>query len=253
MRVRPAFGKKYNEIVKEWDRIALLRLSQIESGQDLSYNYILVPAINELLESCNITKVVDLGCGSGSLTRLIAKNAIFVIGIDMSEKNIELAKRKSSAFSNINYVNIDIENFISTVEESSFTTAVANMTLMDVLFLDDVIETTKTILEPGGHFIFTITHPCYWPTYWNYEKEPWFDYWREIPIEADFSISLETDKCCITTHVHRPLEMYFNCLTKFGFKILKVIEPLPSEEIQIKYPKKWEYPRFLGVHCILEK
>ncbi len=253
MTTKPAFEKGYREIAKEWDRIAPIRLKQIESGQDLSYNHVIIPTIIEILDHCDLTEVIDLGCGCGYLTRLLAKKAKSVIGVDISEKSIDLAKKRSSEYSNIDYVHIDIESYSSLAVESSFSTAIANMTLMDVLFLDKVIKTVKLILKPQGHFIFTITHPCYWPVYWNYEKAQWFNYWKEIPIEADFSISLEKNRNYTTTHIHRPLEMYINCLTKFDFEIVKIVEPLPPREILLKYPKKWEYPRFLAVHCVSNK
>lgn len=253
MTSRPVFNKSYNEIIKEWDNIALLRLNQIESGQDLSFIYVLAPAINEFLRGCNLSKVVDLGCSSGSLTRMIAKKANHVIGVDISGKNIELARAKSSSFSNIDYVNMDIKSFVVEVKQSSFTTAVAGMTLMDVLHLDEVLKNIKTILQSEGHFIFTIPHPCYWPIYLDYAKAEWFDYRKEIPIETDFKISLDKHEGHVTTHIHRPLEMYFNSLVKTGFNVLKIIEPIPSQEIQSQYPFKWEYPRFIGFHCILNK
>lgn len=253
MTLRPVFGKTYKEIAHEWDDIALIRLKQIENGQDLSFKYVLSPLIFELLRSCNLTKVVDLGCGTGSLTKEIARCSDNVVAVDISKRNIEIAREHSFDFSNLNYVNLDIENFVLKVKESTFTTAIAAMTLMTVLDLERVLETIKIILKPGGHFVFSITHPCYWPIYWGYANADWFNYRKETPIEADFKISLDKYEECVTTHVHRPLEMYINSLSRVGFIISKIIEPIPSQDVQDKYPQKWEYPRFLGVHCILKK
>ena len=47
--------------------------------------------------------VLDIGCGNGALTFEVGKKAKKVIGIDLSKKNIKLAKEKFSA-SNIEYL-----------------------------------------------------------------------------------------------------------------------------------------------------
>ncbi len=44
------------------------------------------------------TKLVDLGCGSGTLTYILARSGKDVIGIDSSEKQIELANQKARNF-----------------------------------------------------------------------------------------------------------------------------------------------------------
>ena len=249
--IQPVINKGYTEVIKEWDEIAEVRLNQIENGQDLSFKYVLAPTILDLLGGCNLSKVVDFGCGTGTLTKMIACKSDYIIGVDISKKNIELARENSRNFNNIDFVNIDIESFVSKVKKGTFTTAVAGMTLMTVLNLDKVLETTRAILKSGANFVFTITHPCFWPLYWDYAKEEWFDYAKEIPIEANFKTSLANYDRCVTTHVHRPLSMYFNSLIKNGFSINKIIEPMPSHEIQKAYPTKWVYPRFLGVQCML--
>lgn len=252
MFLEPAWKIDKHQIEREWNDIALTRLKQIQSGQDISYKYVLSPLILNLLRECDLSKVVDLGCGTGTLTAMIAKNADYIVGVDISHNNIELARQHSTGIANLNFVNIEIEKFTSLVSEATFTTAVAGMTLMTVLQLDEVLQTINSILKPKGHFIFTITHPCYWPIYWGYYKEKWYNYQKEIPIKADFRISLNQVDGCITTHIHRPLGMYFNSLAKAGFHIVKIVEPFPSSNIEKLYPNKWEFPRFLGVHCVLK-
>lgn len=50
--------------------------------------------------------VLDIGCGNGALTYDLAKKAKKVVGIDLSEKNISIAKRKYSR-DNIEYIHGD--------------------------------------------------------------------------------------------------------------------------------------------------
>ncbi|MCS6934382.1 MAG: class I SAM-dependent methyltransferase [Chitinophagales bacterium] len=66
-------------------------------------------------ESCvgNIENlaVMDLGCGVGNVTRYFAKRNANVSGLDFSEKAIEIARKKSVMYPNINYVVKSIFDF----------------------------------------------------------------------------------------------------------------------------------------------
>jgi hypothetical protein len=123
------------------------------------------------------------------------------------------------------------------------------MTLMTVVSLDRLAAAVSEMLKTGGHFVFTITHPCFWPAYWGYAGAPWFSYGEEIFIEAPFKISNEASDF-VTTHIHRPIERYVNVLNSAGFSVIAMVEPMPKAEIQALYPEPWHFPRFLGMKCI---
>lgn len=248
--LRPVMGKTQNEITKEWSKIAKFRVSQIKKGIDLSFSYILVPCIFELSEQSDFTSVIDIGCGVGFLSKALANKAQRVIGIDTSRENIEIARKLFGNIANAEFVNSAIQDYIPEVGEKSCTLAILNMTLMTTLDLNEVLKSTACILKPAAHLVFTITHPCFWPLYWEYAFENWFNYKKEIPIEAEFKISLQKRSGLITTHIHRPLEHYISCLIKAGFIIDQISEPFPDSETEEKYPKRWQYPRFLGIRCI---
>ena len=76
----------------------------------------------------------------------------------------------------VRFVHVSAEEYASRMPEGSFTVAVANMTLNTAPPLENLVGAVAGLLAPGGHFVFALVHPCFWPLYWGYSAEPWFDY-----------------------------------------------------------------------------
>jgi len=220
-------------VALEWDRIAAVRSRQIGSGADHSALEILAPLVGALLGQT--TCLLDVGCGTGWLTDTLAKRAQQVVGVDASGVSIKLARRIAVS-PNVKFVHASLEVFSKT-HVGLFSAAVANMTLSTVPNLRKTLQAIRRCLEPNGIFIFTIPHPCFWPTYWGYADEPWFDYNADVAIAAPFRIgSEETD--FITTHVHRPLHRYVAAARAAGFE-LELLEELVG--------RGFARPRFIGM------
>ena len=66
--------------------------------------------IEEVLD-CQSGSVLELGCGSGNDAIWFAKKGFNVTAVDISEKEINLAKEKSKGISNINYIVDDVHSF----------------------------------------------------------------------------------------------------------------------------------------------
>ena len=248
-KVRPVLGKSLDDLRTEWDQIALVRQQQMASGQDLSYSHVLLPTILELLSGCDLTAVLDAGCGTGEPTKALGAISEQVVGVDISLRSIEIARSDRHKLSNVTFYNSRVEDFAQQWIGSSFTTTVANMTLMACLNLDSLVEAIAKLLSPGGCLVATITHPWFWSYYWEYSDASWFRYDQETAIEAPFRVSLDqTD--FTTTHIHRPLSSYVSTLSQAGFAIDRIVEPYPGETIQSLYPKQWHFPRFLAFRAV---
>lgn len=249
--MRPVVGVTQSEIARQWSRVAKLRANQIQKGKDLSFTFVLVPLILKLSSQSDFTAVIDIGCGPGFLTKRLASKAQRIVGIDMSDEMINLAKDQCNNITNVEFLNSTIEDFARNIKKPSFTLAIANMSLMTTLYLDKVLKSVDSVLRPEGHLVFTITHPRFWPLYHGYASTNWFDYNKEILIEDVFRISLDSpEDGPKTIHIHRSLEQYMVSLSKAGFGVDEVCEPMPTKDIERKYPEPWKYPRFLGMRCI---
>lgn len=242
--------KTDDDLAAEWDQAAALRLQQIETGIDLSYRHILLPEIERLAVGANLTSVLDVGCGVGVLASKLSSRADRIVGVDLSSECIRVARQRFNESANVSFENCRVEDFITERRIGTFSLAIANMALMTTLALQPLLRATALALMPGGRFIFTITHPCFWPQYWEYNHAPWFNYMSEIAIEAPFRISRDGRSGIVTTHVHRPLQTYITSLRTAGFAIDDLSEPMPSEDVAKHYPTPWHFPRFLAGRCL---
>lgn len=223
-------------IVEQWDRIAELRDSQLRAKIDTSFDLLLKPYIINVIMNLNSNSCLDFGCGTGVLTEQLSIYCKSTTGIDISKKSIEIASRNNNF--NIIYLN---KNLTPELFSNSFDLVVANMTLQDVVDLEKTINHIYKSCCLNSKFIFTITHPWFWPMYWNYQDNDWFNYNEEIAIEAPFKISKAQETKIKTVHFHRPIHHYTNFLTKAGF----IIEQL--NELKVHHEEK--YPRFLAFQC----
>jgi SAM-dependent methyltransferase len=243
---REAESRRLADLTLQWDRIAELRHQQIADGVDVSFNHVVVPAALSLLSEECLSLLLDVGCGTGHFSALVAPIASQVIGIDPSAASIEVAKRVCQDFSNTRFVTASLEDAAQEWKGPQATAAAGVMMLMTAPDLAGFARRLRSVLVPGGAFVAVVPHPCFWPTYWGYVNEPWYDYMKEIFIEAPFEISKAQTQVW-TTHIHRPLTQYLACFSAAGFE-LKVMEELrPDPQIEALYPKRWPSPRFVAL------
>lgn len=236
-------NKTLNEIANEWNQVSHKRQKIIEAGKDVSLIYVTSPCIIRNLGENKLSKILDVGCGTGYLTHMISSLCDLCCGIDASVESIKIAKKKYSS-KKIKFLNSTISDLKVNYQ---FDACVSNMVIMTDPEWQVSLENIFNLLKVGGYLLIMLTHPCFWPTYWKYNNETWFEYNQEIYIEHDFKTSF-SDSLGITTHIHRPLSMYVNTIQKTGFDIVKIEEPQPTKGTPEDY--NYEYPRFLFIKCI---
>ncbi len=219
--MRPIKSKTTKKIAAEWDALAETRFNQIRSGLDQSFDFILTPAILQEVRNATSHSLLDVGCGSGTLSSALAPRVRSLVGIDPSRVSIDLAKRYNRA-QNATYFRASVEEWADQ-NSQQYDLLVANMVLMDVADLSAALVAMSKLCKADGTIHATITHPFFWPKYWGYDSAPWFSYMAETHIEAPFRIAAaKTDLW--TTHTHRPLEQYLSSLSAVGFRAVRIKE-----------------------------
>jgi len=244
------------EVSKEWDEASESWADFIRTGKDYYREEMNNPATFKMIGNVNGKQLLDLSCGEGHNTRILAKKRARVIGVDFSQKMIMLARqREKEDRLGIKYYvsdSADLKEF----ENERFDIVTCSMALMDIERYEDALSEVARVLKKNGKFVFSITHPCF--EYgdmvngepiaeWKYkegkenaaEKKP-----SHLEIRRYFGIS----RCKVswdmkrlakpfqTTSFHRTLTDYFQALHKSGFVVTRVVEPRPTSKGVSEYP-----------------
>ncbi len=129
-----------NAVRADFDRIALLP----ETGFDHNARYhgALLKALPR-----RIGHALDLGCGTGRFSRLLASRADRVTAIDLSANMIDAARAHSAASANIDFLQADALKWNG--PEAEFD-AIVSIATLHHLPMDRILPKMKAALKPGG-------------------------------------------------------------------------------------------------------
>jgi ubiquinone/menaquinone biosynthesis C-methylase UbiE len=108
-------------------------------------------------------QILDIACGAGRVARLMASAGAQVIGVDFCETFLDRARARTAKEAPIEFRWLDLtgrEQLLS-LGADRFHGAVATMALMDMAEIDPLFETLPVLLKPGGFFVFSVLHPCF--------------------------------------------------------------------------------------------
>lgn len=91
--------------------------------------------------------ILDLGCGTGHLTHIIAESGAYVLGIDSSSSMIETAQ---STYPELEFHVADARDFSFV---TPFDAIFSNATLHWINEADQVVNCIAASLKPGGRFV----------------------------------------------------------------------------------------------------
>lgn len=106
----------------------------------------------ELMSIGEEARVLDVGCGSGWATRLMAQRATKgrVVGIDISDEMVRLARETSAAFPNVEFQIASAERL--PFNDREFSHAFSMESLYYYSDMLAALREIKRVLEPGGAF-----------------------------------------------------------------------------------------------------
>lgn len=96
-------------------------------------------------------RIVDLGCGNGRLSVMLAEAGNAVTGIDHSEEQIKLARKQAGAVKNPNFLQAPME--ATGLPGGAFTLAILSQSLHHAAKPDKAVSEAARLLAPGGRLL----------------------------------------------------------------------------------------------------
>lgn len=249
----------------QWDDSADAWADFVRTGLDYTREYMNNPAMFEMLGNIKGKRILDLACGEGYNSRLMAGKGAKVTGVDFAKTMIDLAIRKEKEEKlGIDYYVSDASD-LSVLKEGTFDIAACFMALQDIENYQKAVKEVHRVLKGNGRFVFVIPHPCFEVRIidgrriggWVYEGETgvkdketalnqklnktplyytidrYFDTCSDV---IDWNMDRLTEHFK-TTAFHRTLTDYADALNDAGFKVSRLKEPLPTQEGLSKHPE----------------
>jgi ubiquinone/menaquinone biosynthesis C-methylase UbiE len=228
--------RKKDRVVEQWDEAAESWVDFVRQGKDYYRDELNNPATFRLVGNVKGQLVLDLACGEGYNTRILARKGAKVTGADFSTKLIELARMEEARKKlGIDY-NVSDAIDLSTFPNDYFDLVTCFMALQDIKNYEGAVSEVARILKSKGRFVFSIPHPCF---------EMIVDKGNRISTNTRYFGAAEDHihwrmerllKPFETTGFHRTLTDYFNVLHKDGFLVRRLVEPQPTKEGIRKHP-----------------
>jgi ubiquinone/menaquinone biosynthesis C-methylase UbiE len=228
---------KRKSIAKEWDDAVESWVDFVRHGKDYYRDELNNPAAFRLIGNVKDCLVLDLACGEGYNTRMLARKGAKVTGIDFSEKMIELAKSEEVKEKlGIHYYISDATD-LKEFESNNFDLVTCFMSLQDIENYEKAISEVARVLRKSGRFVFSIPHPCFEVIVENGNRisatSRYFGT-AKYPVKWTMERLLKPFK---TTSFHRTLTDYSNALFKNKLLITKLVEPRPTRKGPQKHPQ----------------
>jgi SAM-dependent methyltransferase len=145
------------EVGKVWDVNAPAWIELSRAGYDVYRDLLNTPAFLAMLPDVAGRTGLDLGCGEGHNTRLLAQRGATMVGLDISAVMALAATDGDRSSPTITVVVAD--GLTLPFGDGSFDFVVAFMSLMDMPEPPRVLAEVARVLRPGGFVQLSVTHP----------------------------------------------------------------------------------------------
>ena len=215
----------------------------LEKEDDTYQKSLILPNLLRLLEIKKSETIVDLACGQGFFSRAFGNEGAKVIGVDVSEELIGLAKKYSSRSSNVtmkqfnNDISPVIDYHVSSADNLSFlkNKSIDKVTLILALQnIEDVAGVFKEcnrVLKEQGKLFIVLNHPSFRipkQSSWGWDEMQKIQYRRIDSYLSESRVKIQMhpggNPKEITWSFHRPLQLYFKILDKYDFCVSRLEE-----------------------------
>jgi SAM-dependent methyltransferase len=236
---RPDTRKLWNANAAAWTELS-------RAGYDLYRDLVNSPAFFALLPRVDGLLCLDLGCGEGHNTRLLAGRGARIVALDVAE--VFLAAAAAANRQDIRYVLGDGAGL--PFRAASFDAVTAFMSLMDVAEPEQTLREVARVLRPGGFVQFSVLHPLMSAPFSRWVNDDQGvrrgravgDYFYQGPVTETWTFSNAPAEVCerhepfTITYARRTLTGWLGAVLDAGLIIDALAEPCADEQTAAAHP-----------------
>jgi SAM-dependent methyltransferase len=202
---------------------------------------VFVPYYSAVLADLRCQSLVEVGCGTGNLSKHMAGFIPIVYALEPSPGMYRIAAKVLDK-SCVRLTKSKLENYDP---GRKFSCVISHLCVHVVPHFEAFLGNCANLLARDGTLIFSIPHPCFWNEYQAYFDPKHFDYVTAKFTFATLTISKDrSERMTGLPFHHRPLSQYVDAIARLGLRICKFDEIYPSRKIQLLYPAPWKRPHF---------
>ena len=199
------------------------------------------PATLSLLPPVEGLRVLDAGCGPGVYAEWLTERGADVVAVDVSPTMVSLARERLGRTADVREADLGRP---LPFPAGSFDLVLCPLVLEYVEDWELVFAEFHRVLRPGGHLVFSVTHPSF--DYVYFESE---DYFATERVGSEWG-GFGPERVYVPSF-RRPLGATLNPLLDAGFRLERVLEPRPTEPFRAADPKHYaELSRFPCFLCV---
>ncbi len=188
--------------------------------RDFVQEWIVGPAVLDLLGNIRGKQILDAGCGHGIYAAEFAKRGACVTAVDVSSKLLAIAER-FFAHDNVRLIKGDL--LAVSLPERAFDIVTCIFVSGHVLKLEQLLERFRVFLRPGGFLLITFKHPLHRCMAKQGGREI---IRRENYFETSLSFS-DWGNGIRSPIVNRPLSAVMKAIIRTEFLVTEFLEPRP--------------------------
>jgi len=257
----------HNEAALAWEANAEAWTALSRKGYDRCRDLFNTPTFMRMLPDIAGLRGIDIGCGEGHNTRMLAEKGASMCGIDVAPTFIRYAQEAEAEYP----LGIDYQIASATAlpfRDAEFDFATAFMSFQDICGQEEAVSEAFRVVKQGGFFQFSITHPCFQTPKWKWVHDE--EGRRSAMIVGDYFAM--DGKCHVdewifgaapaelkqkypkfkVPYYKRTLSSWLNLLIRNRFTIEELAEPTPDDDTLAANPQEADarvIAYFLIIRC----
>jgi ubiquinone/menaquinone biosynthesis C-methylase UbiE len=241
-------GKYWEDNAEAWTQLSRL-------GYDRCRDLFNTPTFMRMLPDVTGLEGLDVGCGEGHNTRLVAQRGARMSGIDIAPTFVRHAREREEqeplgiAYRTGSAVSLPYA-------DGQFDFATAFMSMQDISDQAAALSEVRRVLRPHGFFQFSMTHPCFQTPKFGWIRDEdgrklactvgdYFHRAGQVRIEewmfgAAPQELKDTYPKFKTPYFERTLSSWLTMILEAGFQLEAFAEPTVDDETLREHPEEYD-------------